>query len=508
MHDINKENNNNNNGNNKDINKHTNNHTTNNHTNNTTTNKHILNKYKILKIIGAGASSTVYLSYYNYKYYAIKIIPIKYYKIYKKEVEALSKLNRECNICYNSDNGVSDNGMSDNTNYNNITNNNTNTNHSNYIIKMYEYATDKHNCYIVLERCYDNLMHYNISNRYNNNDNDNRYRDDGNNNHTNNTITNNTTNHTTNNHINIIITTDIHMVSKISRMLLLSVYYIHSKGYIHRDIKPSNILITEKEIKISDFGLCTKEKEPKSICGTKDYIAPEILYNNNRYDDNDGSDRRRGDDSNDKRDRRDDKDNNNHININNKYNKEVDLYSIGLVIYYILHRKKYNKDYTYTESDNRCDRDNRNIYDKDYINTNNHTNTTTTTTNNHITTYDNIKMLIKRLIQPLHSRISIIDALKLFNIKINYESYFMLNNFIKDTKLGRIEKIDNRIIFTMDSKCRCKDIIEIIEYDNMSYSDRCDGSRSDNGKCDNGKSMNDNYNNNHTTANTNNHTNN
>ena len=53
---------------------------------------------------------------------------------------------------------------------------------------------------------------------------------------------------------------------------------------MHRDLKLGNILIThaEKCIKIIDFGLAVKleigEKgEQKTLCGTPNYISPEVL---------------------------------------------------------------------------------------------------------------------------------------------------------------------------------------------------------------------------------------
>ena len=51
---------------------------------------------------------------------------------------------------------------------------------------------------------------------------------------------------------------------------------------IHRDLKLENLFLNGKlEIKLDDFGLATKlefEGEKKrTICGTPNYIAPEIL---------------------------------------------------------------------------------------------------------------------------------------------------------------------------------------------------------------------------------------
>eukprot|EP01122_Echinamoeba_exundans_P004758 TRINITY_DN1499_c0_g1_i1.p1 TRINITY_DN1499_c0_g1~~TRINITY_DN1499_c0_g1_i1.p1 ORF type:complete len:436 (-),score=114.59 TRINITY_DN1499_c0_g1_i1:24-1331(-) len=44
--------------------------------------------------------------------------------------------------------------------------------------------------------------------------------------------------------------------------LILAVHTVHRKGYIHRDLKPDNILIAaDGHIKLSDFGLCTSAHE-------------------------------------------------------------------------------------------------------------------------------------------------------------------------------------------------------------------------------------------------------
>ena len=64
--------------------------------------------------------------------------------------------------------------------------------------------------------------------------------------------------------------------------LIKALKYLHSNRVIHRDLKLENLFLTEKmELKLSDFGLATKlnfEGERKRIlCGTPNYIAPEIL---------------------------------------------------------------------------------------------------------------------------------------------------------------------------------------------------------------------------------------
>lgn len=64
--------------------------------------------------------------------------------------------------------------------------------------------------------------------------------------------------------------------------LIEGLNYLHSHRVIHRDLKLGNLFLTEKmELKIADFGLAAKlefEGERKrTICGTPNYIAPEIL---------------------------------------------------------------------------------------------------------------------------------------------------------------------------------------------------------------------------------------
>ncbi len=58
--------------------------------------------------------------------------------------------------------------------------------------------------------------------------------------------------------------------------------YLHSHRVIHRDLKLGNLFLTDKmEEKIGDFGLATKLEfegdRKRTICGTPNYIAPEII---------------------------------------------------------------------------------------------------------------------------------------------------------------------------------------------------------------------------------------
>ncbi|RVE75949.1 hypothetical protein OJAV_G00004000 [Oryzias javanicus] len=64
--------------------------------------------------------------------------------------------------------------------------------------------------------------------------------------------------------------------------LLKGVHYLHTNKVIHRDLKLGNIFLNDDmEVKIGDFGLATKiefdGERKKTLCGTPNYIAPEVL---------------------------------------------------------------------------------------------------------------------------------------------------------------------------------------------------------------------------------------
>lgn len=64
--------------------------------------------------------------------------------------------------------------------------------------------------------------------------------------------------------------------------LLAVVEYLHNNHVIHRDLKLGNLFLKQGPvIKLGDFGLATlvygENDRKRTICGTPNYIAPEIL---------------------------------------------------------------------------------------------------------------------------------------------------------------------------------------------------------------------------------------
>lgn len=69
--------------------------------------------------------------------------------------------------------------------------------------------------------------------------------------------------------------------------ILGAINFMHRRRVIHRDLKLGNIFLDEKmHVKIGDFGLATVLDKPTdrrvTICGTPNYIAPEVLAGKSR----------------------------------------------------------------------------------------------------------------------------------------------------------------------------------------------------------------------------------
>lgn len=90
--------------------------------------------------------------------------------------------------------------------------------------------------------------------------------------------------------------------------LLQSVQYMHDINVIHRDLKLGNLFLDKQlRVKVGDLGLATKltksDEKRKTICGTPNYIAPEVI---------DGNKEKRG------------------------HSFEVDIWSVGVIFYTLL----------------------------------------------------------------------------------------------------------------------------------------------------------------------------
>lgn len=74
--------------------------------------------------------------------------------------------------------------------------------------------------------------------------------------------------------------------AKVLHMVLDGIKYLHGLGITHRDLKPENLLYyhpgADSKILVTDFGLANSGNKSgdwsmRTICGTPEYIAPEIL---------------------------------------------------------------------------------------------------------------------------------------------------------------------------------------------------------------------------------------
>uniref|UniRef100_T1HCM6 Protein kinase domain-containing protein n=1 Tax=Rhodnius prolixus TaxID=13249 RepID=T1HCM6_RHOPR len=57
-----------------------------------------------------------------------------------------------------------------------------------------------------------------------------------------------------------------------------AVGHLHSLGVIYRDLKPENILVdSDGHIMLTDFGLSKESDRTDTLCGTPQYLAPEVI---------------------------------------------------------------------------------------------------------------------------------------------------------------------------------------------------------------------------------------
>jgi len=60
--------------------------------------------------------------------------------------------------------------------------------------------------------------------------------------------------------------------------ITLAMQHIHSHNIIYRDLKPENLLVSQSGyLKLTDFGFAKLRNQSSSLCGTPEYLAPEMI---------------------------------------------------------------------------------------------------------------------------------------------------------------------------------------------------------------------------------------
>ena len=121
-------------------------------------------------------------------------------------------------------------------------------------------------------------------------------------------------------------------LNNIIKQICLGLKEIHESNIIHRDISPDNIFIDEKKlkIKIGDFGISTISQYSYSQIGEYKYMAPEMQLEE-------------GDEIQKVR-----------------YNKSVDIYALGCVLYELFTLRNYYVD----DRQKKVEKINLDIYDE------------------------------------------------------------------------------------------------------------------------------------------------
>mmetsp|Transcript_10879 Transcript_10879/g.25483 ORF Transcript_10879/g.25483 Transcript_10879/m.25483 type:complete len:307 (-) Transcript_10879:703-1623(-) len=106
---------------------------------------------------------------------------------------------------------------------------------------------------------------------------------------------------------------------------LKTLQYLHNRKIAHRDLKPENLLLRSKsndtDVVLADFGFAqpTNGKSLRQVCGTPDYVAPEVIMCND-VDPTKPRDRKTG----------------RPVYANPAYDFQCDIWSAGVIVFILL----------------------------------------------------------------------------------------------------------------------------------------------------------------------------